>query len=195
MSVHGVVLAAGLGRRMGQPKALLEVGDSTFLARAMRSLQAAGCAVVHVVVLEPESDIAEAAAALGGNVIVNPRQYSEQIDSVRLAIRALPEDADALLIMPVDVPLVSEKTVRAVVDAYRRAPHPLVLPFHSGVAGHPVLLDRALFEEVLTRRFGEGVRSLILENARSLLEVKVVDPGILIDIDTPEDYWQFVQQK
>ncbi|MGH7464265.1 MAG: nucleotidyltransferase family protein, partial [Longimicrobiales bacterium] len=78
---------------------------------------------------------------------------------------------------------------------FRESPGPLILPFHNGVAGHPVLIGRELFGEILTRTFEEGLRSLIMESARTLREVRVVDPGILIDIDTPDDYWRFIEAK
>jgi molybdenum cofactor cytidylyltransferase len=81
------------------------------------------------------------------------------------------------------------------VRSFRENPGRLILPFHNGVAGHPVLIGREVFQEVLTRPLEEGLRTLIMESARTLREVKVVDPGILIDIDTPDDYWRFIETK
>lgn len=192
--VDGVILAAGLSTRMARPKPTLEVGSETFLERAARTLGNAGCRRTYVVA-NPESGWLDEAASLGLGVVINDRPGSEQIDSLRAALEQIPDDTGAVLVLPVDLPLVGERTAADVVAAYSADPAPLVLPFHSGVAGHPVLLARELFEEVLTGSFEEGVRSLILAHAHDLREVKVTDPGILIDIDTPDDYWRFIEQK
>jgi molybdenum cofactor cytidylyltransferase len=136
-----------------------------------------------------------AAAELGLELVINDLAESEQIDSLRLVVRALPADTAAVLVLPVDLPLVMEETAAAVVAAYHATPAPVYLPFHNTVAGHPVLLGRELFDEILVRELDEGIRSLIMAHARDLREVKVVDPGILIDIDTPDDYWRYLETK
>jgi molybdenum cofactor cytidylyltransferase len=193
--IHGVILAAGRSSRMSRPKALLEVGSETFLQRAAATLRAGGCAEVRAVV-GADAEWAHAAAEDAGvGLVVNADPASEQVDSLRLALEALPATARAVLVLPVDLPLVTEDTVRALVQAYGAERPPLVLPFHNGVAGHPVLLDRGLFAEVLGGGLDEGVRSLIMAHARDMREVKVDDPGILIDIDTPDDYWRYIQRK
>jgi molybdenum cofactor cytidylyltransferase len=194
-SIHGVVLAAGESARMGQPKALLTVGPETFLQRAVRTLQVAGCSRVYVVAGPDAAWADTAVAALDIELVVNPVPGSEQIDSLRLVLERLPGDVSAVVVLPVDLPLVAADTVRLLIETYRGAPAPLVLPFHGDVAGHPVVLGRALFAEILETELDEGIRSLILSHARELREVKVFDPGILIDIDTPDDYRRHIQQK
>ena len=58
-----------------------------------------------------------------------------------------------------------------------------------------LLLGRELFDDIGSKPLEEGIRSLILMHARHLREVKVVDPGILVDIDTPDDYWRYIENK
>jgi molybdenum cofactor cytidylyltransferase len=193
--VDGVILAAGLSSRMAQPKPLLEVGSETFLQRCANILRAAGCHRVHAVVNAGAEWAPELAARAGVELVHNEHAESEQVDSLRLVLQRLGEDVAAVLVLPVDLPLVSETTARAVVDAFRAVPAPLVLPFHNGVAGHPVLLARELFADILHTPLEEGIRSLIMTHARLMREVRVNDPGILVDIDTPDDYWRYVQQK
>jgi molybdenum cofactor cytidylyltransferase len=194
-SVHGVVLAAGESARMGRPKALLTIGSETFLQRAVGTLYAAGCDRVHVVT-GPDAGWADGAmAGLDVDLVANPVPGSEQIDSLRLVLQRLPGEVSAVVVLPVDLPLVTPATVRLLIETYRGEPAPLLLPFHGAVAGHPVLLGRALFAEILATVLDEGLRSLILGRTQELREVKVVDPGILIDIDTPDDYRRYIQQE
>ncbi|HSJ32070.1 MAG TPA: nucleotidyltransferase family protein [Longimicrobiales bacterium] len=194
-AVDGIILAAGLSSRMERPKPLLNVGSVTFLERAVTTLQGAGCRRTYVVVNATDQTTADAARALGADVVVNEYPESEPIDSVRMVIEQLPADTGAVVVLPVDLPLIAQDTVTAVVRSFRENPGPLILPFHNGVAGHPVLIGRDLFGDIMTRPFDEGLRSLIMESARTLREVRVVDPGILIDIDTPDDYWRFIESK
>ena len=194
-AVDGVILAAGFSSRMERPKPLLNVGGVTFLERAVMTLRRAGCRATHVVVNAREDGTGELARRLGADVIVNDQPESEPIDSLRLVIEQLADDTEAVVVLPVDLPLIAEDTVTAIVRSFRENPGPLILPFHNGVAGHPVLIGRDLFGDIMTRPFDEGLRSLIMESARTLREVKVVDPGILIDIDTPDDYWRFIETK
>lgn len=193
--IHGVILAAGRSSRMATPKPLLEIGAETFLQRSVHTLRAAGCDHVHAVVNVASTGAGSEGSGLGADLIVNEDPESEQIDSLRLVLRRLSPEVAAVVVLPVDLPLVAVETARALVEAYRAEPAPLYLPFHNGVAGHPVLLDRTVFDEVLTTEFDEGVRSLIMAHARDLREVPVTDPGILIDIDTPDDYWRYIQEK
>jgi molybdenum cofactor cytidylyltransferase len=195
IQVHGVILAAGRSTRMSEPKPLLEVGGESFLRRSARTLRQAGCDRVHVVV-NTDADWAEdAVRGVDAELVRNPDPDSEQVESLRIVVRGLPAHVAGVVVLPVDLPLVAPETVRALVAAFRATPGPLFLPFHNGVAGHPVLLGRALFAEVLDSPLDEGIRSLIMEHSADLREVAVTDPGILIDIDTPDDYWRFIQQK
>jgi molybdenum cofactor cytidylyltransferase len=194
-AVDGVILAAGLSSRMRQPKPLMQVGSDTFASRAVDTLRAAACRLI-LLVTNAEADWAdELARADDVQRLINPQPESEQIDSLRLALRALPQDSAALLVLPVDLPLVTAETAQAVVRAWRTEPALLHLPFHNTVAGHPVLVDRALYQELLTAPLDEGLRSFIMDHAHDLREVKVMDPGILIDIDTPDDYWRYIEAK
>jgi molybdenum cofactor cytidylyltransferase len=192
--IDGVILAAGLSTRMERPKPLLMVGADTFVERALRTLRGAGCRRIHVVV-NADASWTDDIVAEDVDVVVNDQLDSEPVDSLRLVLARLDEDVEGVLVLPVDLPLISEGTARALADSFRAEPTSLALPFHNGVAGHPVLVGRALFAEILTRRLDEGLRTLIMERGRTLREVKVTDPGILIDIDTPDDYWRFIETK
>jgi molybdenum cofactor cytidylyltransferase len=193
--VDAVILAAGQSTRMGQPKPLLEVGSETFLERTIRMLHFAGCRYIVAVVAAEDDWTQRLADATGAAIVVNDRPASQQIDSLRIGMAALPDDWSAVAVLPVDIPLIADATARAIIDVVRAELPALTLPFHNGVAGHPVVIGRQLESDVMDKPWEEGVRSLIMAHARDLREVRVVDPAILIDIDTKEDYWRYVQEK
>lgn len=191
--IAGIVLAAGRSRRMGQPKALLRVGDQTFLGHAMDVLQDAGCAPLAVVVAgDGPDEIASAALRRGASLVVNPYPDAQQIDSLRLALRSLEDRVHAAMVLPVDVPGVTPEMARSLVEAYRLAGSPIVLPACDGRHGHPVLFARRVWPELMANGLPEGARSVIHAHAEDRLEVPVeVLPG---DVDTPEDYVRFASK-
>lgn len=190
--IAGVVLAAGRSRRMGSPKPLLEWRGETFLARVVRALREGGCAEV-VVVAGPEEDevarrIAEAARAAGARVAVNPLRDSEQVDSLRAGLAALPAEAEAAVVSPADVPGVEAEAVRAVIRAFRERGAPIVLPVHQGEHGHPGLFARSVWGELRADPLPEGAHTVIRAHAREVEEVPVENPLVLRDVNTPDDY-------
>lgn len=190
--ISGVVLAAGRSRRMGgTPKALLELGGRSFLGLAITSLREGGCGEVWVVVGTAEDphapEVAAAAAALGARVLRNRRDAPQQIHSLQTALRALGPDVDAVVAAPVDVPRAGPAVVRSLIDMFRRRGAPVVLPTWGGTRGHPALFSRATFAELLSPALSEGARSVIRARDAEVAEVPVDEPGILVDIDTPDD--------
>jgi len=175
---------------MGEPKAFLRVGQSSFLEHAVRVLSEGGCDLV-IVVTGPLSDetarrIAEDAAMLDAGIAVNPQADSEQADSLRIALFALPPEARAVVVAPVDVPDVSGALVRAVIGAWERTGAPVAVPARDGKHGHPVLFDRLVFRELMRMDLPEGARSVVHAHAHDLAAVPV--DALPEDLDTAEDY-------
>jgi molybdenum cofactor cytidylyltransferase len=183
-----VVAASGRSTRMGAPKALLDAGGTTFLARILASLREGGASPLLVVVEDPLGPIAAEARRRGGEVVLNPDPAQGPISSLRAAMGVLPEEAAAILSCPVDHPLVRGATVRALIREFLRTRPPLLVPTFQGRRGHPVLLGRRLFPELLADELPEGARTVVRRYLHEGLHVPVDDPGILADIDTPDDY-------
>ena len=188
--ICGIVLAAGRSRRMGEPKALLRVGDDTFLRHAVQALRDGGCAYVVVVTGRLDDDtarrIAEDAAELDAGIAVNPAAESQQVDSLRTGLAALPPEAEAAVVAPVDVPDVSGALVRAVIDAFVRTGAPVALPALGGRHGHPVLFARRVFAELMRPDVPQGARTVVHAHAAELAEVPV--DALPTDLDTPDEY-------
>jgi nicotine blue oxidoreductase len=190
--IAGIVLAGGASRRMAQAKALLKAGEETFLERAIRILRAGGCEEVVVVLNEPDAQVSDLTSGAGGLSAPGAGSHSEQIDSLRAGLRALPREAEAVVVMPVDHPLVRPTTVALLIGAYRSARPAIVRAVYRGRHGHPVLFASSIFEELLHGPRSEGARSVIRAHQESTAEVEVDDRGVVIDVDTPEDYEKYI---
>jgi molybdenum cofactor cytidylyltransferase len=180
---------------MGRVKANLPVhggpGADTFLAHIVRTLGAAAVGDVVVVVgHERESVLAAFAAGdLTARFVFNPDYASGQLSSLLAGLRVVDRPGvTAALVTLVDVPYVSAPTVHAVVERYRQTNAPVVRPSLSGQHGHPLLLDRVMFDRLRHADPGTGARPVVRSFASDAGDVVVDDAGAFTDIDTPEEY-------
>lgn len=202
--VVGVVPASGASSRMGTPKGLLGLDGRTFTRRVVETLVAGGCDRVLVVVRAGDEATAGEARAAGAEVLENPEPGDGPITSLRLALTCLPSEARSVVWLPLDHPKVRAETVRALVDAMREGeaeasasdgPPVLALPLHRGERGHPAVFGRAVFAELLDRELVGGARTVVHRHldAGTALLLETDDPGVLVDVDTPEEYEALVR--
>ena len=187
-SYPGDIPAAGRSHRMGTPKALLDAGGRSFLARILSSLREGGAGPLLVVVRDMADPVAREAHEHGGVSILNPDPSPGPVSSLQAGIRSVPDQAAAVLFAPVDHPLFSPETVRDLIRSFVESRAPLVVPAFEGWRGHPVLFGRVLFPELLEENLPEGARTVVRRYLHDRLQLPVEDPGILADLDTPEEY-------
>jgi len=197
--VPGVILAGGASSRMGSPKALLadDLGQP-FVVRLVRAMAEAGLREVVVVTgYEHDSIVAALAAHVTSpvQVVRNDDPARGQVSSLWTAMdEVCRPETEAIAVMLVDVPLVAPATIRTVVDAWRSSRAPIVRPAVGPRRGHPVVFDRAVFEELRQAPLDIGARAVVRAHARDILDVPVADTGCLKDIDTPRDYETYVRR-
>ncbi|MBW3639077.1 MAG: nucleotidyltransferase family protein [Actinobacteria bacterium] len=179
----GLLLAAGQGRRMGGPKALLEVAGERLVRRGIRLLDEGGCAPV-VVVVGASAD--EVRACCDGAQVVEAREWATGMGaSLRAGLAAL--DADACVIALVDQPLLTPEAVRRLRAAHSNGAVAAVATY-AGRPRHPVLLDRSTWPGVVaTARGDEGARAWLRAHAPLVVSVDCTDTGASDDVDTPQD--------
>jgi CTP:molybdopterin cytidylyltransferase MocA len=192
MAIDGIVLAAGASSRMGEAKPLLKIGDTTFIERAIHALREAGCRYVVAVVNGDDDWVARLADVSGAAMVTNDQPGSEQIDSLRLGIANLPEDCTAAVVLPVDFPNVQVATITTLIQEFNAGDAVIVNPSYNGTAGHPVIFERSIFPELMEPNLKDGARSVIDAHSSDARTVAVDDAGVLVDIDTPNDYKEHV---
>jgi molybdenum cofactor cytidylyltransferase len=122
-------------------------------------------------------------------VVVNPAHGEGVSTSVKAGIAALPSDVDAALIALGDMPKVTSTHVTRLIAAF--APdqgRAIGVPTYRGRRGNPVLWAKAFFGEMERLTGDRGARGLIEKHRDRVYEVEMDDSGVLIDIDTPEDF-------
>ena len=195
--IYGIVLAAGASSRMGQAKAALPFGQTgeTVLSRIVSTLLAGGVTEVAVVAGAHIDAVRQVMPNHERRVrlIEHPAWARGQLSSLIAGLDAIDGPlVEAILVTPVDVPLVTPSTVAAVISAWRRTHAPIVRPSSSGTGGqrhgHPVIFDRAVFAELRAADKNIGAKAVFAIHRDRVVNVEVKDSGAFEDIDTPEDY-------
>ncbi|CAN5788846.1 hypothetical protein BH18ACI5_BH18ACI5_15640 [soil metagenome] len=177
---------------MGFPKSLLPHldPDRTFLDYLVRSAITAGAIPVLVVGRLQDSKLSSEAAAAGGVFVANGGADEGQLSSVLAGLaeaEGLP-DIRAVIVTPVDVPLIKPATIERLIAAEPTTPALILRATYKGRHGHPVLFKRDVFDELRRADPAIGARAVVRSNPDRVLDIDVDDPGVIVDVDTPADY-------
>lgn len=185
MTVAGLLLAAGAGRRFGRPKALLELDGEPFVTRGVRLLTSGGCDRV-LVVLGAEAEQARAAA--GRAEVLVAQDWADGMGaSLRAGLAALDPDVQACVVALADQPLVGPVAVARLLAAWRSGARAAVASY-AGKQRNPVLLDRSTWSDVAALAVGDsGARGWLRAHPELVVAVECGDTGDPFDIDTPAD--------
>jgi len=185
MTVGGIVLAAGAGRRYGMAKALVMYDGALFVERAARTLLEAGCAPVVVVLGASSAEIRARAELTGVSVVDNPAWATGMGSSLRVGLASLSGSAAAAaVILPVDTPGVTTAAVRRI--AGLGAAGALVRATYDGEPGHRVLLGRDHWAGASELATGDQGAREYLRRHRPV-EVDCADIASGTDVDNPSD--------
>jgi len=186
--INAIILAGGKSRRMGKPKPLLRFGETTFLEQIVRVLRESDVDKITVVLGAGADMIRRSVDLSGADVIVNKDYRKGQLSSLIAGLRSISSQTDAILLCLVDNPFITEAVVSTIVRKFKETKSPIVVPVFNGQRGHPTLFSRCLFKELLEAPEAEGARHVLYAHEDKVVEVEVDEPGVLIGIDTPEDY-------
>jgi len=191
MMITAIILAAGESKRMGEPKMLLPWGGSTVLQAVLSAFRAAGIEDIMVITGAGHERL-EAVIEGSARTIFNPDfAAGEMLSSIQTGLQAMDPRIEAALIALGDQPQVRPATIQKLVDARLETHCDLSVPSYELRRGHPWLVGRRHWEEILSMRPGETMRDFFRTHAREIHYVQAEDASVLADLDTPEDYHRY----
>ena len=113
------------------------------------------------------------------------------LTSLQIGLRAQKPSAEAALVCLGDQPQIEEGSVRSVCEAFAKSKSNLVVPSYQMRRGHPWLVARTLWDEILSTPPENSMRDFLNAHAREIEYVNLNTPTILQDLDTPEDYLKY----
>lgn len=188
MKLPGIILAAGSSTRMGRPKALLPLGDSTFLGRLIATF-ATHCEPV-IVVLGGNAEALQAALAESPGVVAafNPDHQLGMLSSLQTGLAHVPVYAPGAVFTLVDHPRLQTETLEAVLRSFAQSDAQVVIPRYGSQRGHPVAISRQVAQQLLAMDKTGSPKDVIRRHRETTVFVDLDDASIVEDIDTPEDY-------
>jgi molybdenum cofactor cytidylyltransferase len=183
----GVVLAAGLSRRMGTLKPLLLLDGVPAVVRAVTSFTDIGVRPV-VVLGHAHPEVAEALQGLQVHCVLNESYRRGMWSSVVCGLHANDASAQWAAVLPADCALVRPETVGTLLRSALKAVQDVVLPTYGVAQGHPPLLSAGLALKAANAEPRGGLRDLLTAEPERVLEVAVDDGGVLLDMDRREHY-------
>ncbi|MFY9612962.1 MAG: nucleotidyltransferase family protein [Tissierellaceae bacterium] len=185
MKIEAIILAAGHSSRFGSNKLILEIEGLTVIERCLLSMYDY-CSRIIVVGGHRIEDLYEPLREYPKvDLIYNKDYHLGMFVSVKCGLRAL--KGDKFFLTPGDYPMIDKSTFGYMLEVSED----IVLPSYRGKNGHPVLLKSHLINEILANESLNSLRDFIKIKGSANLEV--ADPGILLDIDTLEDYEKITQ--
>jgi molybdenum cofactor cytidylyltransferase len=194
--LSAVILAAGRSERMGKSvKALLPVGGTTFIERIVSCLKTSDIGELFVVIGADSEKILRYAPMNDVRVLINDGWRLGQLSSLRLGVKNLSSSSQGLLFTLVDHPLVKEDTYSLIIGCWQSHKDKIVIPTFGGRKGHPAIFPRRFYSQILEDELPDGARGIIRKERDSVFFVPVNDPGVVHDVDTPEDFRKLIGEQ
>lgn len=181
------ILAAGESRRMGRPKALVPFEGLTFVEHLLQATNHPRVGIVRVV-LGANAESIQAELKLDQEIVVVNQDWQQgQLSSIQSAIRSLPADQTAgLLLCPVDHPLISTQLVSRLIAEFDSDRKLIVVPTHQGRRGHPVIFHASLYAELLDASPNVGARQVVWAHPDAIAEIETDESGVILNLNDPE---------
>ncbi|MCR6691850.1 MAG: nucleotidyltransferase family protein [archaeon YNP-LCB-003-016] len=186
--ITAIILAAGASKRFGRNKLLETINGKPMIKWTVEAaLNSMANEVVVVLGFEAEK-VAEAIKDLPCKKVINENYEEGMSSSVKCGLRNAMDKSMAILIIPGDCPLIRSEDINKVIKRYLETRKPIVIATHKGRRGHPIMISRELFEEVMgISEEGMGLKEVIKRHEMEIAYAETENAGVIRDIDNPED--------
>lgn len=193
-----IVLAAGMSSRMGSHKALLDLDGRPLISRLIDCIEQLSQVERTIVVTGHQAaGIRDAVTQLNSmrvNFIHNAaHEAGEMISSVKAGASAVWDAWDGFFLLLLDQPILQSDTLHAMAEAFKANNPSMVVPTYREKRGHPLLIASRCVTSIVTLPPDATLREFVSQVRDATVMVEVDDPGIVTDVDTPEDYQRIVQ--
>jgi molybdenum cofactor cytidylyltransferase len=192
--IPAIIPAAGESQRMGEPKLLMKWMDGTVLGHVVSVFARAGVEDILVITGSNREKIEQLVEDLANRYPVrcvynSSYNSGEMLSSVQRGLEDLVEkNIGAAMIGLGDQPQVEGGSVKVILDEYRRTHYSLIVPSYQMRRGHPWLVGRIHWDEILLLKAPQTLRDFLSRHAETIHYVKTENASVLADLDTPADY-------
>jgi molybdenum cofactor cytidylyltransferase len=187
-----LILAAGSSSRMGASKQLLSVNGESLLIHTIKSALETRLQKILVVLGADEQIHRNAISNFPVNIIFNPDWKKGMGSSLKTGVKYFPEkNISSIVILVCDQPLLSAKVILDLVEKHETSGKNIIASHYANTLGVPVYFSSKFFPALLALKDDQGAKKVILENPEEVDSIEF--PQGEIDLDTPEDYNNFIK--
>lgn len=183
-----ILLAAGYSKRMNAFKPLLPLGNSTVIDNSINTFLNAGISNITVVLGYQANRLKPMLEQKNIKWVYNEKYDEGMYSSILAGVKSLPSITKGFFLLPADIPLVESHTINTLAKAYYQSKQSIIYPTFKSRKGHPPLISSCLFSEILDYDGAGGLKTLLRKHEEHSEYVEVDDEGILLDMDTYEEY-------
>lgn len=185
--ITALILAAGESKRFGSPKQLAKINDQdTLIEHLIRTLQNT-CVDEIIVVLGAYREEIQKILPANIKISINENFQNGQTSSLKIGLKEISNDCKHFLVFPVDTPLIKPETINEIIGKFIQSKADIGIPTYADQKGHPPIYDIRLKTEIETLEDGQPLYLINQKFSASTQLIEVFDPGILININTPQD--------
>lgn len=179
--ITAIILAAGYGTRLGQPKWQLPLAQGNFLTTIIDKLQQTD--INNIVCVANQLAIPNNTRVL---LAINFNPNLGMISSIYCGIQAFP-DSNGYLIIPVDHPYVHTATFKLLLQTFSQHSSKIIRPSYKNTPGHPIIIPDSIAKKIPNSDYPGGLRKFLRINAAPIYNLPINDKNILRNINTSED--------
>lgn len=192
-NVKALIVAGGLSSRMKEFKPLLEIGNSTIIEMTINNFKQLGIDEIVVVTGFRGDEIENTLSNFNIRFVKNINyENTHMFDSVCIGLKEI-KDAGFVFISPADSPFVQQYTLKKMLEEMGNENINLIQPSFEGKNGHPLLLRMKSVDKILKHDGTNGLQGAIANMEDDFKNISFVDPGIILDADTPDDYFKLIE--
>lgn len=185
--ISAIILAAGESTRMREPKPLVRFGKQTFLETILQNFKNAGIEDILIVLGHKADQITKKLNLSPDDFTVNKNYQFGQFSSVQTGVKNLQPNCTGVFLALVDQPQIGSDIIAKIRKNFEDNPDKIVIPTLKGKRGHPPVLPKWLFHEILTANPALKTSAIIRNYAHKVSEVEIDDDSILWNMNTKQD--------
>ncbi len=188
IKIPGIILAAGSSSRMGRTKQVLPFHGKPILSHVIENCLDSDLSNVFAVIGHDAQTIKASIDFSKISLVMNEEYAKGQSSSLKKGLNAISTQCDGAMFLLGDQPLVDADIINILIKEFYKSNAPIIIPFHKGKRGNPVIIARTLFPRLKSLTKDTGARVLFNEYKNKIHRVDIANPAILLDLDTLEDY-------
>ncbi|MDD4644375.1 MAG: nucleotidyltransferase family protein [Bacteroidales bacterium] len=192
--IWAIVLAAGESRRMGSPKMILPYEGKTIIERVLDNILVSDVDQVVTILGCYREEILKITGNYPVKHFYNSNYKEGMFTSVQCGFRFLPDDFRAVILFLGDQPMAETAVINRLINAFGESDKGIAIPVFDNKRGHPLLVSSKYRNEIITLDEPDGMRGFLRNHPDDILEVETVNPSILKDIDTREEYLREISE-